>query len=134
MKTAVVFFLSLCFFLLGGSNHVYAGTHQSTISYSTVQKVEKSQQTNLVIASQGLSEVKTSTIGDKKEDFISVEDEDDDLVSVRKSVLPAKYFATLTYASILIYSNAYFKNRLPFCKHLSYTSSYKYILQRVLKI
>jgi hypothetical protein len=134
MKTAVVFFLSLCFFLLGGSNFVYAGAHHSTSSYSTVQKIEKSQQEKLLIANQGLPEVKNSTIGDKKEDFISVEDEDDDLVSVRKSVLPAKYFATLTYASTLIYSNAYFKNRLPFCKHLSYASSYKYILQRVLKI
>lgn len=134
MKTAVVFFLSLCFFLLGRLNHVYAGAHYSTSNYSTVQKIEKLQQAKLVIANQGLPEVKNSTIGDKKEDFISVEDEDDDLVSVRKSVLPAKYFATLNYASILIYSNAYFKNRLPFCKHLSYTSSYKYILQRVLKI
>ncbi|ETZ23895.1 hypothetical protein [Pedobacter sp. V48] len=134
MKTAVVFFLSLCFFLLGGSDYVYAGAHDSTSSHSTVQKIEKSHQETLLMANQGLPEVKSSTIGDKKEDFISVEDEDDDLVSVRKSILPAKYFATLTYASTLIYSNAYFKNRLPFCKHLSYTSSYKYILQRVLKI
>ena len=49
-------------------------------------------------------------------------------------MLLPKYFFTLAYASLLIYFYSYFKNRLPFCKHLSYASSYKYILQRVLRI
>ena len=124
MKAVVVFFLSLFFLLLGGSHSVYSETHHSKISSATIQKFEKSKQVNL----------RNSIPGEKKEEFISVEDEDDDQVFVRKSVVPAKYVMALTYASILIYSNYRPKNRLPFCKHLSYISSYKYILQRVLKI
>jgi len=134
MKTVVVFFLSLCFLILGKHGYAYVGTHHSANSHSPAQHIEKLQPTKFINTTQDLPTVKSNTFSEKREDFLSVENEDEDFVSARKSTLPVKYILTLAYAPALIYSNNYVKNRLPFCKHLSYTSSYKYILQRVLKI
>ncbi|WP_214225974.1 hypothetical protein [Pedobacter sp. B4-66] len=134
MKTVILFLLSLCFLLLGRSDHAYAGAHQNTASYSSALNTEKPQLTKFINTAQDLPVIKSNCFSEQREDFISVENEDEDFVSARKSALPVKYIITLAYASILNSSSNYVKNRLPFCKHFSYTSSYKYILQRVLKI
>nr|WP_068887623.1 hypothetical protein [Pedobacter panaciterrae] len=134
MKTAAVFFLSLCFLILGASGYVFSEPGNQRIGYSVSGNIEKTQQTKIVNTNQELPVINSNTPGEKRDSFITVEDDDDDLVCARKSALPVNYFITIAYASILIYSDNYVKNRLPFCKHLSYTSSYKYILQRVLKI
>lgn len=122
MRVTAVFFLFLGFLLL-----------RSGFCYSAAQYIEKVQQAKFGNTDQGFHIIKnTSSLSDKKEDFISVED-DDDLASTRNHVVIVKNIIAVAYTSILIdfYNN--FKNRLPFCKHLSYTSSYKYI-QRVLRL
>jgi len=134
MKSFIVFFLSLCLLILGKHGYACAGTNLNTSSYSSAQNIEKLQPTKFINTTQDLPVVKSNTFSEKREDFISVENEDEDYVSAKKSVLSVKYIITLAYAATLNNSFNYIKNRLPFCKHLSYTSSYKYILQRVLKI
>lgn len=134
MKTVILFCLSLFFLLLGGHNYAHARAQHNTVASTPTQNIEKPQQTKLINTNQDLPVIKNNTLSEKREDFVSIEDEDDDSVFARKSVLPTKYFITLAYVTTLISPNSYVKNRLPFCKHLSYTSSYKYILQRVLKI
>lgn len=134
MKVAIVFFLSLCFLLLKGHTDVYADIHHNSASYST-QYIEKKQQTQLENTNRNFPVIKDNGLTDKREDFISLEDEDDDdFAFSRKYVLLAKYFITLAYASILICFYKHLKNRLPFCRHLSYSSSYKYLLQRSLRL
>ena len=123
MRVITVFFLFLGFLLL-----------RSGFCYSAAQYIEKTQQTNFANTDQSLHLVKHNNLSDKKEEFISVEDDDDDLVSARKYVSVVKSFIVLACTTILIDFYSSFKNRLPFCKHLSYTSSYKYILQRVLRL
>jgi hypothetical protein len=134
MKAVILFLLSLCFLLLGRYDHAYAKANHNTASYSSAQKIEKLQQAKFINTNQELPIIKNNCFSEQREDFLSVENEDEDYVSARKSVLPVKYIITLAYAATLNNSFNYIKNRLPFCKHLSYSSSYKYILQRVLKI
>ncbi|WP_316819135.1 hypothetical protein [Pedobacter nyackensis] len=135
MKAAIVFFFSLCFLLLKGHTDVYAAIHDDSFSYSSAQHVEKKQQTHLETTNQDLPVIKDASLNSKKDEFVSLENEDDDdSMFSRKYVLLTKYFITLAYASVLVCFYNYFKNRLPFCRHLSYSSSYKYILQRVLRL
>lgn len=133
MKAAIAFFLSLCFLLLGRYDAVHAGDYHLG-NQLPAQQIEKTQLTKLRNTNQAFSLVKSNHLIEKREDLMSAEDEVEDLVFSRKYVLLSKYFITLACASLLIYCCSYFKNRLPFCKHLSYASSYKYILQRVLRI
>jgi len=135
MKVAVLLFLYSFFLLLSGHQHAYAGGHHARIcSYSPAQHVAKVEAAKFGHVNQIFPIIKDNSLNEKREDFVSVEDDDDDLIFSRKNVLLVRYFFTLAYASILIAFYSYFKNRLPFCKHLSYSSSYKYILQRVLRI
>lgn len=134
MKAVILFLLSLCFLLLGRYDLAYAEANHNDASYPSAQNIEKLQQAKFINTNQELPIIKNNCFSEQKEDFISVENEDEDFVSARKLVLPVKYIISLANSSVLSNSNNYVKNRLPCCKHLSYTSSYKYILQRVLKI
>lgn len=134
MRVAIVFLLFLCFLLLKGYGDVYAGAHHNRVGYILAGQIYKTQQKKSLIANQGAQLMKNSNLNEKKEDLISVEDDDEEPVFNRKYVVLVKYFITLAWASVLIHFYSCFKNRLPFCKHLSYASSYKYILQRVLRL
>lgn len=133
MRGVIAFVLFLSFLLLKGNDMAYAGIRQNS-KYSPAQQINKTQPTRLGSADPGFPIIKHTSQNEQKEEFVTLEDENEDLVFNRKYVLLAKYFVTLTYASALICYCQHFKNRLPFCKHLSYTSSYKYILQRVLRL
>lgn len=78
--------------------------------------------------------VKHNNMSDKREDFLSIDDEDEDQVCLRKQIVVTKSFAALAQTFAFDLLRLHPKNRLPFCSHLSYISSYKYILQRVLRI
>ncbi|WP_316791870.1 hypothetical protein [Pedobacter frigoris] len=134
MRGVIVFVLFLSFQLLKGNDTACAGVHQNSNKYSPAQQIKKQQPARLGSENPGFPVVKNTNLSEQKEEFVTLEDENDDLVFSRKYVLAAKFFITLAYASVLVYFYQQFKNRLPFCKHLSYTSSYKYILQRVLRL
>jgi hypothetical protein len=130
---AVIFFLFLCVFLFKGNNHTYVWVPHNKICQSAAQNSQNVQQTNSENIKQSFSAINNNSLSEKKEYLISVEDEDDDVVFTRKYVLLAKSFIALTY-STLIYFHTCFKICLTFCRHFCYTSSYKYILQGVLRI
>jgi len=134
MGTLVRFMLSLFFLFLGGYTSTFASVHHDKISDSIVQHGTKVQQAKIGNLNSDRFIVKNSHLNEKKEDFFSIEDEDEDVVFSGTDLLLHKYFITLSYASTSTYSNNYFNVRLPFCRHLSYTSSFKYILQRVLRL
>ena len=90
--------------------------------------------TNAVKVSRDLHLVKTNNLSTKKEDCLSISNEDEDLACSRKQVLIQKSAVGIAQIFLLNHFYNYPKNRLPFCSHFSYTSSYKYILQRVLRI
>jgi hypothetical protein len=123
MRVAIVFFLALCLFVLKGHGDVYGNPGHPG----------KTQQIKFGNGVPGLQVTKNNVLTEKKEDLISIED-DEDVVTSRKYVLPAMYFIVLVYASVSAELYSYLKSSLPFCGHLSFTSSYKYILQRVLRL
>jgi len=130
----VIFFLSLCFLLIKGNDDAYATFLQKKPASSPVQKIEKRLERKFGSANQGFPVFRNNTFKEQKEDFISLEDDDEELTFSRKYVLLAKYFVVLAYTALLACCYNYFKSRLPFCWHLSYISTHKYILQRVLRI
>lgn len=139
MKAAVVFFISLFFLsilshVLKGNDRVDAEIHHNTSFYSAARISEKKEQVKFGRIAQNFPLVKLNTFSDKDEDFISIENEDDDFAFTRKQTLPARHLTALVPSSAPVHFYNYSKNRLPFCRHLSYTSSFKYILQRVLRL
>jgi len=136
MKTAVIFLLTLCFFLIGGTKAAQSPeAHRSCSIHSVSHLDATSQQLNLLQDNSALPVFQKDLAYQKKAEVISsIEDEDDELISAKKQVLFVKYLIVVAYTSVLIHLFKNFKNRLPFCTHFSYTSSYKYLLQRVLRI
>jgi hypothetical protein len=132
MRT-VVFFLFLCFLLLKGYDYASAGVHHAGPHYSSAHYIEKSNQVKFESTNQKFPVIISHSLSEKKEELISLENEDEDLSFTRKYVL-ADCILALIFAWFLLFPGTYLKKRLPFCWHLSYTSSYKYILERALRI
>ena len=130
MRAFVRFFLYLCFLLLGGYHGAVAGTHNTRVAKVHVGKPKAS----FGISINAHTLIKKNTPGDKKEDFIGIEDDDDELTLSRKFTLLERNIIPVPYVSLTDYPNNNFIVRLPFCRHLSYASSFKYILQRVLRL
>jgi len=124
MRVAIIFFLSLFCFLLGGHSSAVANARYADYCHSSAETIEKPSPTKFS------STFPHETV---KEYFFNVEDEDEDFTFVRKYVLQAKYFILFTY-TVILSSICKHRETLPFCSHFSYISSYKYILQRVLRI
>lgn len=135
MRIGVLLFLFMFFLMLTGSNPGNTVVHHNKISYQPTQNIVKAQQCRLEYANLGLPIIINDNLNQKKDDLISLaDDDDDDLLSARKFVIVTKHFVALSYAFISFHFCDYHKNRLPFCRHFSYTSSFKYILQRVLRL
>lgn len=133
MRVVVIFSLLLFSFLVGSHDTVYAGVGHGNTYYSQAQLSEKAQRQKPGKLEQKRI-IKKNTILNEDEEFFGIENENDGPVFSRKYVLLAESSVIVVYASILFCFYHYQKKRLPFCKHLSYTASYKYILQRTLRI
>jgi hypothetical protein len=132
MRVVILFVLSLCFFLFTGCPYSYSHINTQDIPKPNEKINETHAAIKVINPAFFLHKIKSIT--EIKEDFINLEDDDEEFVVTRKFAELTRYYVTLAYASILVHFYNYLKNRLPFCKHLSYSSSYKYILQRVLRI
>ncbi|RZM26473.1 MAG: hypothetical protein EOO88_16880 [Pedobacter sp.] len=136
MKVAVVFFLSVFFLMLKSGNSAQAEVRSSFSTYSPALHVGKSAQTKFSNINQESPLFKNTNLTDLPEDLLSIENDDDseDFSYTGKLLLSANYFITLVFFSAFVHFCSTQKNRLPFCSHLSFTSSYKYILQGVLRL
>ncbi len=134
MKVIAVLFLSLCFFLLKGYDSIYTKLHYDTHHFTVAQEINKKQLLHPEVANLKPLFINNSTFSEKKEDFLSVEDDDEDLVFARKYVLISNFFITLAYVSFFIIFCRHLKSLFPFDRQLLHTSSNKYILQRSLRI
>lgn len=131
MRVAVIFFLFLCFSFLGRYNFFYPKASHSRIHIASTLGFLKTTYSELFHSSE--NQIRKNKIpGKGKDHFLIIEDEEDH-VFVRKIVLSTQYFITLSLFFGLISVIKYFKIGLPFCRQVS-NSSYKYILQRVLRI
>jgi hypothetical protein len=133
MRLLIRWLLLLCFLSSGG----YAHTHQHRIGYLPEKITERSVQagfSGLQNDNATLSQAPSPNKENKVNEGIrTTEMEDDDESD------PSKKHAATSNCSITFYAQAsgdnshYFKNRLPFCEHFSW-SSYKFILHGVIRI
>ena len=134
MRAFAAFFVSLICLLLGSYANGYASIHHNTTNDTPKYHVATVQQSRIGHSNLELPIVKNSSINERREEYLSIDNEDEDLVCSRKQVVISKAYVILPCTFRLNHFYNYPKNRLPFCSYLSYTSSYKYILQRVLRI
>lgn len=130
----VVFFVCLCFLLLGRDVPAYAGVQNSNISYSLVQQIEQSKQVKFTGLKQH-NKIIEDISSDKETEYLindDAEDDDDDvnIFFAGKYRLPARCSLAGSYQSILSYLCKYFKAP-PF---FGGKVSCKYIVQRALRI
>lgn len=135
MSFLIRFILSLYFLFWGGYAHAmqgHLGYSRKRITNSPVHAGYPRQQGNEVT----VSKAGTSDTDNKVNDIIiAVEmEEDDELVSSPKQGNASNYTISCLYAPGPEGPYCYLSNRLPFCEHLSWSSSYKFILHRVIRI
>jgi len=129
MRAAYLFIIAMCFLFLGGNNYACSGLHHSNLN-APVQHGQK-HQIRFTDNNRGRTYVKSTNLNDKKDILLDVEDEDDHIVFSGKYVLLANF----TFALFLSYLFcSYIKSSLPSGIHFHYVSSYKYLLQRALRI
>jgi hypothetical protein len=139
MKLLLRFFLSLCFVLFGGHSDMHAHTYQGRLSYPPVKIVASSQGTSLGSSQSdpGLT-ARSAPSQDKKAtyevDASDDEDEDKELASAKRDLASTAAFTSFPYAQTSGHFFRYTQKRLPFCKPVSYFSSDKYIVFRVIRI
>jgi hypothetical protein len=134
MRLIVTFLLSTFFLLVRGNAHLYAHATHDRTCYCPAQLPEKSK--DAVSANQSQNNItKACTNSTSNDGFNATELEDeDDFIAFRKFVEVTNYFLSFFYAHVLGNDSQYVKNRLPVCEHFSYSSSCKYIMQRVIRI
>jgi hypothetical protein len=135
MKAMYLLLVSLCFFLSGGRvNSAYAVANHNKVTYTPAHQVQELQQIDRFSDNKDAAIFRAAGANDEDKLLFSSENEDENDLSARKYILLTKYSLILTYTFILSNLCVCVKDRIPFCSHLSYISSYKYIVQRALKI
>ena len=135
MRPAVVFFLAFFFLFFKDGGGVSASAHRDTDKQSITLQLSKTDHSAVTGSlTKGLPGMKQGREVEKKENIISLEEENEEHLSAPKFELLVKYIFTLANASVLLLLGHSVKNRLPFCKHFSDISSNIYILQRVLRL
>ena len=132
MRAIYTYVAALCFLLLGSIGYAHAAAHHhKTVTVTTA----KPHYIKFASPSHEHALIKKTVSADDGEYALDVDDNDeDDHFSARKYVLLVKCFVALSFAFLFSYLYNSIKDRLPHCGHLAYSSSYKYITQRVLRI
>lgn len=129
---AAVFFVCLCYLLLGGYNYHYAGAHHHSFRQVDAAR-KKLQQVKFTNSDQEHLIYKASDSSETQEYLLSDDEDNDDDAHhflVKKNRLLARCYALLDYQSILSYLHHSFKAPPVFYRQISN----RYILQGVLRI
>jgi hypothetical protein len=131
MRTVYLFFLSFYFLLAGAHHHAYGQVQIKGIERVVAKQLSKTQQ----IKANGNSQLHALILaaGTSDTEAFFVNDEDDDNSATRIEHLLSRYALSISFAFFcVLYSTV--KSTLPLCNHLSYLGTYKYLLQRSLRI
>lgn len=136
MRTICLLLLALCALLPG--SHAFAANAgiKSVATHSTQLKSANPQNIYFSTFGQEHAIVKNTVVGEEIEYAADVDNEDEDYtrISTKEQVLLINYFLTFTCAFLLTYLFNTINSRLPNCGHLAFSSSSKYLTQRVLRI
>lgn len=131
--------LTMSFLLLWGNSHLHAYTYRNGVSGIGQTQLNKVSQIDAA-AFQDEREFVYSDVDsgaenqyDKTSDT-EVEEDDDESVSLKKYAEITNFCAAFFYTQLAGYYNGLHNHRLPFCKHFSYSSSFRYIILRTIRI
>jgi hypothetical protein len=134
MRTIVLFFLFLCFLFVGRHYHAYDSVRANGLRNTVAQTTDKIKQLGFSIIKHDDAVIKHHSAAHDGNFPITDFDEDENNPSARRYILLAQYSLIVSFTLVLSYLFTYLKERLPIIRHLSYISSYKYIVQRALRI
>lgn len=134
MRTVVLFFLFLCFLFVGRHYHAYGNMPANGLRNTMAQTTDKIKQLSFSIIKHDPAVVKKHSKVQDGNYLISDFDEDENSPLARRYMLMAKFSLIVAYTLVLSYLITCLEERLPVVRHLSYISSYKYIVQRALRI
>ena len=133
MRVAVVFVLFLCFHLLGRYDYANAA-HGSNKFYSAGQHSGKTEQVEIPTTDGGSIFTAADGLKEGKDHLVSVDDEDEEELVSRKSILLDKYFSAFYYAFIASHSFNAAGKIFSSYESFSNTGTCIYLEQRVLRI
>ncbi|RYE32302.1 MAG: hypothetical protein EOP42_09585 [Sphingobacteriaceae bacterium] len=128
-----LFFLFLSFLLLGRCNYIYAKA-VNQLKQNDLSSPNQAQTKLLHSVKFDQHAILTNISLNEENEYLSDVEDDENLISARKSVLLSNSFILLQYICILNFLFFFIKSSLPNCRYFHYKSSYKYILQRSLRI
>ncbi|GAA4800196.1 hypothetical protein GCM10023231_31210 [Olivibacter ginsenosidimutans] len=134
MRVVVLFLLCLSSFLFRISDKNYAHLAHNRDVYTSYKPIKLFVQFKSNKIAHSYAIIRNGDFEEHETEVFNVESEDDSPVFARRDVLISDNALAIIYTSLLHCYHAYLKEKLPFCTHLTYISSYKYILQRVLRI
>lgn len=133
-RLLINFFLSLCFFLVKGSVHLYADTDQDYLYGTVKQHSESTASVSTSVISTPLPIINNvPPTGTEKENLRATEAEDEDESTPGRKHLQLINYHLVNAESTAAYYN-YLKNPLPSCTHLSYDSSDKFLVHCVIRV
>ncbi|MBC7653640.1 MAG: hypothetical protein H7098_04095 [Oligoflexus sp.] len=131
MKTKILSFPIFLFLMLVALLSTHSG---KVFNQNFSTQKPRNQFSKSLLQDQKISILMKHDLSNYDDDFISVENDDDDFVFIRKLIIPTHYLMSFLLVAIFIFCLLRFKNRLPSCNHFSYAATPTYLLQRVLKI
>jgi hypothetical protein len=131
MRTVYLFFLTFYFLLAGAHHHAYGQVQVKGIGDIVAKQLSKSKQ----VKANGNTQLHALILanGTSGSEAFFVNDEDDDSSATRIQHLLSKYALAVSFAFFCVLFRTV-KTSLPLCNHLSYLGTYKYLLQRSLRI
>ncbi len=132
MRAAIIFCLSLFFLLFKGNEYAHAVAPRISQGYEYLNESPQAKQEHTPFHKNANVHIQKSFSSREVNYVEELQDEDETLS--RKGIIILKQAAYFCYA-LLVGNSAIFKKlALPYCEHLSYTSSFKYLLLRVFRI
>jgi hypothetical protein len=134
MKKLVIFFLFLCVHLAGGYQYAHAIDHHGKISCKHSGDTEQTHHVESADVKHDYLLTRQTGLAVTNDFLISVEDNDENELLVKKNKSLARQFLAFYYTFVLNQRSSGLTDNLPFHQHLSHTGSSKYIVQRTLRI
>lgn len=131
MRVALIFFLSLFFYVLGSQGSACVSNRHCDTGLAA-KNIQKAQQVESTNTTRGYLLTKQADTDHQNEYVISDRDEDEDIT--RRHIVPVSHFEAFT----CVFNSSHFCNfladRLSFYKSPAYAGSPKYLVQRVWKL
>lgn len=134
MKNVVIFLLFLCVQMVSLDHYAHASYPNEKVCFSLTCNLKKTLPVKSVDANYDYLIINNISLKGESPNLISIDDEDENEDIIKKHVSQVRYFLPFCYAFISNSRFSFLAERLPSGRHLSYTSSCKYILQKTLRI